>query len=64
MQTQQNNKLTTQLETLLIGEASSENAIYGLEFIANELNDRPNTAKSQRNEQASLDWFGLSDLCI
>ncbi len=64
MKTQLNNKLSAQLETLLLGEASSENAIYGLEYIADEFYDGTNTTKSQRNEQTTLDWFGLSDLCI
>lgn len=63
MQAHIKNNLSCQLE-LLLQEFNTENSIYGLEFIANELYDQTKVTKSQTNEQTTLDWFGLSDLCI
>lgn len=63
MQTQLNNNPCDPLNVLR-QEANSENPIYGLEFIVDELQDKTDVSKSQKDEQTTLDWFGLSDLCI
>jgi hypothetical protein len=63
MQTRIKTSPTSQLDVLL-QESSSENSIYGLEFIVDELDDKTYSKKAQKNDKTTLDWFGLSDLCI
>lgn len=63
MQTQIKKNPSFQIDAL-IKEFSSDNAVYGLEFIIDELYDKKEVINFLPSEQTKVDWFGLSDLCI
>jgi hypothetical protein len=63
MQAHIKNNLSCQLE-ILLQESNTENSISGLEFIVDELYEQTKISKAQTSEKTTLDWFGLSDLCI
>lgn len=62
MKTQINSKNPNILETLF--QEFNGNNIYGLEFILDELVEKKGITQSEKNDSASIDWFGLSDLSI